>query len=514
MEAMRRDRWSLTSLLVLLTAMFACARQEPDLTQQGAQRLRGAFGVSGVHMAAAGTGGAVRNLPGFASTMFLPNDDGTYPANGPDSGTPFGTPIAQPLGFMVNYYGLIFDSAYVNNNGSITLDAPLEDYTPFDLTSTARQIIAPFFADVDTRFAGSPVTFGYDVVDGHGAFGVSWIDVDYYFSDPAHTNRNSFQLVLIDRSDIAPQDFDIEFNFDQIQWEAGEASNGDINGLGGNSARVGYSNGTGNAGTFFELGGSAVNGAFLDSNVTTGLVYNMLNSTQPGRYLFPVRSGVVQVTTIVLAPLAGTGTAGQAHTVTATVATNGGPLASTTVSFAVTGANSAAGACLTAADGTCSFTYTGIHPGDDLITATVNVSENYVTTSATQHWDAAPPAGRCPLSKGFWKNHPDAWPVTSLTLGAETYTQGELLILLRSPPRGDTSLILADQLIAAKLNIANGSDAAPAAAAVADADTVLGLAGKLPYGIPASSSDGHAMTQDGKTLDSYNTGSLTPNCIP
>src|SRR5262249_50460875 len=35
----------------------------------------------------------------------------------------------------------------------------------------------------------------------------------------------------------------------------------------------------------------------------------------------------------------------------------------------------------------------------------------------------------CPLGQGFWKNHPDTWPVTSLTLGSQTYTQAELLAL-------------------------------------------------------------------------------------
>src|SRR5262249_21793583 len=75
----------------------------------------------------------------------------------------------------------------------------------------------------------------------------------------------------------------------------------------------------------------------------------------------------------------------------------------------------------------------------------------------------------CPLGQGFWKNHSDTWPVTSLTLGSQTYTQAELLALFDTPPRGDASLILAHQLIAAKLNIANGSKPAPIRSAIADA---------------------------------------------
>src|SRR5712692_10584393 len=71
---------------------------------------------------------------------------------------------------------------------------------------------------------------------------------------------------------------------------------------------------------------------------------------------------------------------------------------------------------------------------------------------------------KCPQGQGFWKNHPDAWSVTSLTLGSQTYTQAQLLTILTTPVRGDASLILADQLIAAKLNIANGSDPASVSA--------------------------------------------------
>ncbi|MBE3068153.1 MAG: hypothetical protein IMZ73_12135, partial [Chloroflexi bacterium] len=60
-------------------------------------------------------------------------------------------------------------------------------------------------------------------------------------------------------------------------------------GLGGFSARAGYSDGLSN---FFELPGSAVNGGLLDSNASTGLINNSLNSSQLGRYIFQVRNGV------------------------------------------------------------------------------------------------------------------------------------------------------------------------------------------------------------------------------
>src|SRR5262249_28476006 len=145
----------------------------------------------------------------------------------------------------------------------------------FGLTSAGQlPRLAPFFADVDTR-VGNTTHYGTGTVDGHAAFGVTWPDVGYYFE---HTDKlNAFQLVVIDRSDIAAGDFDIEFSYDQIQWETGDASGGS-GGFGGFSAHAGFTNGTGDPGTNFELAGSGVNGAFLDSNATTGLVNHDLNS--------------------------------------------------------------------------------------------------------------------------------------------------------------------------------------------------------------------------------------------
>jgi len=122
---------------------------------------------------------------------------------------------------------------------------------------------------------------------------------------------------------------------------------------------------------------------------------------------------------------------------------------------------------------------------------------------------------KCVLGQGFWKNHPNAWPVSSLTLGSQTYTQAELLSLLDTPVRGDASLILVDQLIAANLNIANGSNPTPISATITNADSLLsGFTGKLPYHVRPSSGTGPAMVDAARVLQSYNNGELTPNCTP
>ncbi len=232
--------------------------------------------LSGI--AHAGTSGVAYTgavIPGVFNSYTLAGNDDSY------------TDLVS-LGFSANFFGTTYTGLYVNNNGNVTFDTGLSTYTPFGLTSNiGTPIIAPFFADVDTR-AGNAVTYGTGTYEGHNAFGVNWIDVGYYGE---HTDKlNSFQLILINRSDIASGDFDIMFNYDQIQWETGDASDGS-GGLGGSSAHVGYSNGSGDSGTYYEFNGSGVNGALLDGG-SDALISNS-NVGVDGRYVFEVRSGYI-----------------------------------------------------------------------------------------------------------------------------------------------------------------------------------------------------------------------------
>jgi PKD repeat protein len=204
------------------------------------------------------------------------------------------TTTAQSLGFLtpINFFGSEFSGLFVNNNGNVSFGARNSTFIDGGLDSIASKMIAPFYADVDTLFAGSTVRYGRGTVDGHKAFAVNWVDVDYYDSSAGHTNHNSFQLVLIDRSDLGAGNFDIEFNYDQILWESGlNQSNGNPDGLGGSSARVGFTFGDGTPGTIFEMAGSGTPGSFLDSNPLTGLTHHSFMSDVAGRYVYQFRDG-------------------------------------------------------------------------------------------------------------------------------------------------------------------------------------------------------------------------------
>jgi|SwirhisoilCB2_FD_contig_61_804747_length_904_multi_2_in_0_out_0_1 hypothetical protein len=191
----------------------------------------------------------------------------------------------------INLFGTTSPTVFVNNNGNVTFTNALGTFTPSAFSTFGSPIIAPFFADVDTRGTGSALTtYGNATYNGRTAFVVDWLGVGYFAS---HTDKlNTFQLILTDRSDTGAGNFDIEFNYDNIQWETGDASGGS-GGLGGTSAAVGYSNGlSGASNVSFQLPGSLVNGALINGGPNS-LVGHDLNSAVLGRYDFQVRNGQV-----------------------------------------------------------------------------------------------------------------------------------------------------------------------------------------------------------------------------
>lgn len=121
-------------------------------------------------------------------------------------------------------------------------------------------------------------------------------------------------------------------------------------------------------------------------------------------------------------------------------------------------------------------------------------------------------SNKCPNSQGFWKTHPEAWPIDKLVIGGTSYTKAQLLQVLNTPVRGNAVLILAYQLIAAELNIASGSDPTVISAARATAHALLTSVNLLTGSVRTNTSTGHSMTSTADTIDHYNNRLLTPDC--
>jgi cysteine-rich repeat protein len=119
----------------------------------------------------------------------------------------------------------------------------------------------------------------------------------------------------------------------------------------------------------------------------------------------------------------------------------------------------------------------------------------------------------CVGSPGFWKNHPDAWPVDEITIGGVTYTKEEAIEIMFMGPKGDKTLTMFDALVAAKLNVLAGSDDACIENIIADADFWMYTYGPVGSGVHAGGKFSPWRLGEPlyEMLDQYNNGNL---CVP
>ncbi len=64
----------------------------------------------------------------------------------------------------------------------------------------------------------------------------------------------------------------------------------------------------------------------------------------------------------------------------------------------------------------------------------------------------------CRFTSGFWKNNPEMWPVDALNIGGVEFSKDQLVEMMMAPIRGSGRLLMTRDLIAAKLNVANGCE--------------------------------------------------------
>ena len=155
---------------------------------------------------------------------YFPNDDGSFGS--------------YPLGFSLPFFGNTYNSFYLNNNGNISFGSPIGAYTPTSVgAQSSAPIIAPYWADVDTRGTGT-VAVRTDIPN---QVIVTWDKVGYY-------NQNtdklaSFQLVLRGPDYPTPaNEGNVGFFYKDVQWETGDASGG-TGGFGGTPAAIGFGDG-------------------------------------------------------------------------------------------------------------------------------------------------------------------------------------------------------------------------------------------------------------------------------
>lgn len=202
--------------------------------------------------------------------------------------------ITETFGGMLNFFGRGYSRIYINNNGNISFGQPLSSFTPSAFAPTteaggvAYPLIAPFWADVDTRAETAPgqspggTSSGanqvwYDLDAENHTLTVTWDDVGVFPYDNAETasQKNAFQLRIIGQEG---GNFAIEYRYENIEWTVGTAS-GEMHARGGFSA--------GDDKNYFELPGAGDRDAMLALEETSG------NTGESGVWRLEVRSGAI-----------------------------------------------------------------------------------------------------------------------------------------------------------------------------------------------------------------------------
>jgi hypothetical protein len=110
---------------------------------------------------------------------------------------------------------------------------------------------------------------------------------------------------------------------------------------------------------------------------------------------------------------------------------------------------------------------------------------------------------------GFWKNHPDAWPVSSITIGGHTYSEAQAISWLGKVGKDKTTTMFAS-LVSAELSIMEGNVGSCVSDTITAADAWM-----AQYPVGSNVAGGSAAWQIGQplqnTLDEYDNGLL---CAP
>lgn len=157
---------------------------------------------------------------------------------------------AIPLGFTFDLYGTPQNTVYINNNGNISFGSGFATYTSTGFPVANYPMVAPFWADVDTRNGSVGDGVVYYKSEPH-QFIVIWDHVGYFSA--SNDKLNTFELIISDGTAAAVPGLgnNVCFCYDNMAWTTGSASGG-TGGFGGTAATVGVNAGDG-AG-FFQLG--------------------------------------------------------------------------------------------------------------------------------------------------------------------------------------------------------------------------------------------------------------------
>ena len=169
--------------------------------------------------------------------------------------------------------------------------------------------------------------------------------------------------------------------------------------------------------------------------------------------------------------------------------------------------NVPAGVCIVTVDVTSVPIDCSVPVCDIIVTHTLAAGEVFL---GADFCFTPPPTGPGTGTPGYWKNHPGAWPVESITIGGRTYSKSEAIRLMSQAEKGDKTKTVFRHLVSAKLNVLIGNAAGCITDAIATADAWMAI---HPVGsrVPGSSAAWAEISGTATMLDDYNNGRL---CAP
>jgi hypothetical protein len=111
---------------------------------------------------------------------------------------------------------------------------------------------------------------------------------------------------------------------------------------------------------------------------------------------------------------------------------------------------------------------------------------------------------------GYWKNHPEAWPVATIAVGGYTYTRDQAIAWLDNVGKDKTTTMFSS-LVSAKLNVMIGNESGCVASTIAAADDWMRTYGPVGRGVAAASFAWKIGEPLHRQMDNYNNGML---CAP
>ncbi len=186
--------------------------------------------------------------------------DASYPLAMPANDDGSSSLINLP--FQFSLYGDLYSTVYINNNGNLSFVQPFGTFTSTGFPNAINRMVAPFWADVDTRFGQGQVRFKVTPT----ALYVNWINVGYYTPNGMPSNAylvNNFQVIITNGNDpVIGVGNNVSFCYLDMQWTTGNASGG-INGFGGTPATVGANRALG-TGDYIQFGRFGLNNSNYD----------------------------------------------------------------------------------------------------------------------------------------------------------------------------------------------------------------------------------------------------------